>query len=70
MTFSTAGSFDYICAIHQELGLEATITVVERTTSVVAQRNGLVAQFPEGLAIDEDGALFAGMAPTGEIREF
>ena len=70
MTFSKAGSFDYICAIHAELGMEASITVVDRTTSVVAQMNGLAAQFPEGLAIDENGALFAGMAPTGEIREF
>jgi plastocyanin len=70
MTFSAAGSFDYICAIHGLLGMEATITVVERTTSVVSQMNGLVAQFPEGLAVDESGTLFAGMAPTGEIREF
>jgi plastocyanin/sugar lactone lactonase YvrE len=70
MTFSKAGSYDYICAIHQELGMEASITVVERTTSVVAQLNGLAGQFPEGLAIGENGNLFAGMAPTGEIREF
>jgi plastocyanin/sugar lactone lactonase YvrE len=70
MTFSTADSFDYICAIHQPLGMEATITVVERTTSVVSQLNGLAAPFPEGMAIDENGTLFAGMAPTGEIREF
>ena len=70
MTFSAAGSFDYICAIHGPLGMEATITVVERTTSVVAQMNGLAAQFPEGLAVDADGALYAGMAPTSDIRKF
>jgi len=70
ITFSKAGSFDYICAIHVELGMEASITVVERTTSVVAQLNGLAGQFPEGLAIGSDGALYAGMAPTSEILKF
>ena len=70
MTFSKAGSFDYICAIHQPLGMEASITVVERTTTVVAQLNGLIGQFPEGLAIGENGSVFAGIAPTGEIREY
>ena len=70
MTFSAAGSYDYICAIHVGLGMEANITVVGRTTSVVAQMNSLAAQFPEGLAVDADGALYAGMAPTSEIRKF
>ena len=70
MTFSKAGSFDYICAIHQPLGMKASITVVDRTTTVVAQLNGLIGQFPEGLATGENGNLFAGMAPTGEIREY
>ena len=70
MTFSKAGSFDYICAIHGELGMEANITVVERTTSVVAQLNALTAQFPEGIAFDADGNLYAGMALTSEIRKF
>jgi plastocyanin len=29
MTFSKAGSFDYVCSTHQPLGMEGTITVVE-----------------------------------------
>ena len=28
MTFSEVGTFDYICAVHRELGMEGTITVV------------------------------------------
>ncbi|NQW22555.1 MAG: SMP-30/gluconolactonase/LRE family protein [SAR202 cluster bacterium] len=70
MTFSKAGSYDYICAIHQTLGMEANITVVERTTSVVSQLNGISAQFPEGLALAANGNLLVGIAPTGEIREY
>ena len=30
MTFSKAGIYDYICALHGDLGMEGTITVVER----------------------------------------
>ncbi|MDA1270770.1 MAG: SMP-30/gluconolactonase/LRE family protein [Chloroflexi bacterium] len=70
MTFSNAGIYGYVCVLHADLGMAASITVVERTTSVVAQMNGLAAQFPEGLAVGPNGNLFAGMAPTGEIREF
>ena len=27
-------------------------------------------EFPEGLAVDKDGNLYFGLAPTGEIRKF
>lgn len=30
MTFTKPGSFDYACAIHREVGMEGTITVVAR----------------------------------------
>ena len=68
MTFSKAGRFEYICALHVSMGMEGSVTVVERQASNVALLDANAFEFPEGLAIDSQGNIYAGMAPTGEIK--
>ncbi|MFQ6026346.1 MAG: SMP-30/gluconolactonase/LRE family protein [Dehalococcoidia bacterium] len=69
MTFSEPGSFDYVCAVHQVLGMAGTVNVTERQVSQVSSFKVTAAEFPEGLAVDRDGNIYAGMAPTGEIKK-
>lgn len=70
MTFSKAGTCDYICAIHRVLGMEGSITVTGRAVTPVTELSTTNAEFPEGLAIDQMGNIYAGMAPTGEVSTF
>ena len=69
MTFGKAGTFDYICALHAQMGMEGSVTVVERQAPHTALLDANAFEFPEDLAIDSDGNIFAGMAPTGEIKK-
>ena len=70
MTFSKPGTFSYICAIHLEEGMIGSVTVVERQAPPVAVFNATAGEFPEGLAVDQQGNIYIGMAPTSEIRRF
>jgi sugar lactone lactonase YvrE/plastocyanin len=70
MSFSNAGNYNYVCALHVAIGMVGSVNVTERTNSTVAQLNPLGGEFPEGLAVGKDGTIYAGMAPTGEIKAF
>lgn len=70
LTFDKPGTFKYFCVFHREFGMEGTVTVTERIVERVASLNSGAAEFPEGLAVDRDGNIYAGMFPTGEIRMF
>ena len=69
MTFSKAGRFKYMCAIHRELGMEASITVTERKLLQVAEFDAAAAEFPQGLAVDQQGNTYVGIPSTVEIRK-
>ena len=69
MTFSQTGSFDYICALHVSMGMEGSVTVVERQAPHTALLDANLFEYPEGLAIDGEGNIYAGMAPAGEIKK-
>lgn len=69
LTFDQPGTFKYFCVFHREFGMEGTITVTERNVSLVAPLSAGAAEFPEGLAVDSDGNIYVGMAPTGVIKK-
>ena len=69
MTFSKAGTFKYMCAIHRPLGMTGSVTVTERKVNQVAGFSPGAKEFPEGLAVDRQGNIYVGMAPTGEIKK-
>ena len=69
MTFNKAGTYAYTCTIHKELGMVGVVNVGERTVFSVAPFNASAGEFPEGLAVDKEGNIYTGMAPTGEIRK-
>lgn len=48
--------------------LVSASTVHAAGLTTVASFNAALGEFPEGLAIDADGNLYVGMAPTGEIK--
>ena len=70
LKFNEPGTYKYFCIFHREMGMEGTVTVTERKVSRVASFNSGTGEFPEELAVDRDGNIYVGMAPTGEIRRF
>ncbi len=57
MTFSKAGSYDYICVVHQILGMTGNVTVTERATAAPTAEARQVAPIPataRGPAIPQD----------------
>ncbi|MCH7606102.1 MAG: SMP-30/gluconolactonase/LRE family protein, partial [Chloroflexi bacterium] len=68
MTFNKAGTFKYMCAIHRPLGMIGSVTVTKRRVTALAPLDATANEFPEGLAVDRDGNIYVGMAPTGEVK--
>ena len=69
MTFSKPGTYDYVCAIHAAVGMKGSITVTDRAVSQVIGLNAAKGEFPEDLAVDGEGNIYASIAPTGEIKK-
>ena len=69
MTFSKAGVFKYMCAIHRPLGMTGSVTVTERKVNQVASFSPGAKEFPEGLAVDRQGNIYVGMAPRGRSKK-